>query len=107
MRQKLRTLLLGSLVIVVIATVALLVSSTGRAPLYSPLANPNGYDDFLKAAGLLEGDVANALELDHDRLRGLVSSNAAALSLLRLGLTRHGSVPTEEALTNFSLVAVS
>jgi len=89
MPPKTPKLLLGFVAIAVVAMVVMFVSSTGRPPLYPPLPNPNGYDDFLKAAGMLQGDVASALELDHDRLRGLVSNNAAALRLLRLGLTRH------------------
>ena len=59
----------------------------GRTSPPSPLPNPNGYDDFLKAAALLTGNVGNASTLDHEGLRALVSTNAESLRLLRLGLT--------------------
>jgi len=65
------------------------------------LPNPNGYDDFLNAAALLTGDVGNASAFDHDGLRALVFTNSEALRLLRLGLTRDCSVPTESAMKNF------
>jgi hypothetical protein len=64
------------------------------------LPNPNGYDDFLQAAAALTGDIGNSSTLDHDGLRALVSTNAEALRLLRLGLTRNCSVPTDSAMTN-------
>jgi hypothetical protein len=38
--------------------------------------------------------------MDHEALRGLVSSNAEPLRLVRLGLTRRCSFPTAFALTN-------
>jgi len=103
MRQKLRTLLLASVVIALIATVALLVSSTGKTRPYPPLPVPNGYDDFLRAAALIKGDVPNTL--DHDGLRQLVSSNAEPLRIIRVGLGRQCSIPTEEAVTNFTALS--
>jgi hypothetical protein len=72
----------------------------GKSPASPPLPNPNGYDDFLKASSLLAGDVGNASILDHDGLRALVATNAEALRLLRLGLSRQCAVPTDEAMAN-------
>jgi hypothetical protein len=74
----------------------------GRTPPPSPLPNPNGYDDFLKAAAVLTGEVGNASALDHDGLRALVSTNSESLRMLRLGLTRGCSVPTESVMTNLT-----
>jgi len=64
------------------------------------LPNPNGYDDFLKAAALLTGDVDDASTLDHEALRALVFTNSESLRLLRLGLSRQCAVPIDSALTN-------
>jgi len=105
MRQKLRTLLLASVVIALIATVALLVSSTCKTRPYPPLPNPNGYDDFLQAAALIKGDVPNSSTPDHDGLRQLILSNAEPLRIIRVGLGRQCSVPTEEAVTNFTALS--
>ena len=57
----------------------LAVVSLGLPRQLPPLPNPNGYDDFIKAAGLLTGDVGN---------------------LLRLGLSRRCSVPTASVMSN-------
>ena len=84
----------------VLLMLTLLVVSTGRTRSFPPLPNPNGYDDFLKAAALLTGDVGKDLTLDHDGLRSLVSTNSESLRLVRLGLTRDCSVPTESAMRN-------
>lgn len=100
MLRKNRTLLLALAVIFVLVMLTVLVVSTGRTPPRPPLPNPNGYDDFLKAAALLTGDVGNASTLDHDGLRALVSTNSESLRLLRLGLTRDCSVPTDSTMTN-------
>jgi hypothetical protein len=64
------------------------------------LANPNGYDDFIKAGEAVLGDVSDWPVLDHDSLRDLVSTNAEPLRLLRLGLTRQCVMPMDSALTN-------
>lgn len=102
MPRKLPALLLALMVILVLAVMALLVLFVGRTPPTPPLPSPNGYDDFMKAAGLLTGDVSNASALDHDSLRALMSTNSESLRLLRLGLTRGCSMPTDSAMTNMS-----
>ena len=100
MLRKNRAILLAVAVICVLVVLTVLVVSTSRTPPHPPMPNPNGYDDFLKAATLLIGDVGNASTLDHDGLRALVSTNSESLRLLRLGLTRDCSVPTDSAMTN-------
>jgi hypothetical protein len=100
--RKSRTLVLALVVIFVLTMLTVLFLSGGRIPSRPPLPNPNGYGDFLKAAALLTGDVGNAWTFDRDGLRALVSTNAETLRLLRLGLTRDCSVPTDSAMTNFS-----
>jgi hypothetical protein len=102
MPRKVRTLLLALVALFLVATLTVLFLFVGRTPPPPPLPNPNGYDDFLNAAALLTGDVGNASTLDHDSLRALVSTNSEPLRLLRLGLTRGCSVPTDSAMTNIS-----
>ena len=64
MSRKVRTLLLALMVIFVLAMLTVVFLFVGRTPPPPPLPNPNGYDDFLKAAALLTGDVGNASTLD-------------------------------------------
>src|SRR5882762_10319133 len=101
MFPKLRKPLLALVVLIVIVGFAVLVLRPGGTPARAPLPNPNGYDDFIKAAALLTGDVGNSPSLDQEALRKLVSANAEALRVLRLGLSRRCSVPADSAITNF------
>jgi hypothetical protein len=100
MPRRVRLLLLASVVIVVLTTLMVLLLAVGRTPPPPPLPNPNGYDDFLKAAALLTRDVGNASTLGHEALRALVSTNSESLRLLRLGLTRQCALPADSAMTN-------
>jgi len=100
MPRKNRTLLLAWVVIFILAILTVFFLAVDRTPPRTPLPNPNGYDDFVKAAALLTGDVGNASALDHDGLRALVSTNSESLRLLRLGLTRQCALPADAAMTN-------
>jgi hypothetical protein len=100
MPRKTITLLLASVVVFVLAILSLMVFTGGRTPAPPPLPNPNGYDDFVKASGLVTGSVGDFRDLDHEELRALVSANAESLRLLRLGLTRQCMMPMDSALTN-------
>ena len=100
MLRKNRILLLALAAILVLALLTMLVVSRGRTAPRTPLPNPNGYDDFLKAAALLTGDVGNASTLDPNDLRALVATNSESLRLLRLGLTRPCALPADSAMTN-------
>ncbi len=93
------TLALG--VVVGLAGLAVVWIISGWAP-PAPLPNPNGYDDFLAAGKLATGRIADQPLFDHERLREVVATNAEALRLVRLGLSRQCSVPTASALTNVS-----
>src|SRR5581483_1694336 len=62
-----------------------------RPPPPVPLPNPNGYDDFVKAAGLRTGQAFASTNISS--LHDFVSSNAEALRLVRLGLTRDCRLP--------------
>jgi hypothetical protein len=101
-RAALRRALLLGLAVFAALLLALVLLPARREPPSPPLPNPNGYDDFLKAASLLTGDILNASSLGHDDLRALVTSNAQALALARLGLSRACSVHTDDTITNLS-----
>lgn len=90
--------------VVVIALIALVAlrGFFGSLPAPMPLPNPNGYNDFLKAGTLVIGDAGNAPTMALEELRILVQTNAEPLRLMRLGLTRQCSFPTDSAITNSS-----
>jgi hypothetical protein len=91
-------MLLAFALVLVLANVWLIAFTLGGPPPSPPLPNPNGYDDFVKAAGLLTGDISNAYALSHDELRALVAANTESLQLLHLGLTRECTLPRDSAL---------
>src|SRR3569832_1425630 len=99
MARKTRILVLSLVVVSVLLALTALIFS-GKPLSVPSLPNPNGYDDFLKAAGLLNGDLSNASALDHDQHRALLSTNSESLRLLRLCLTRSCSIPTQAGFTN-------
>src|SRR5215469_6687641 len=100
MPRRIRMLLLAMGAIFILTVLSVIVFTAGRPPASPALPNPNGYDDFLKAAALLTGDVGNAATNDHDALQALISTNAETLRLLRLGLSRNCSVHTDSVMTN-------
>src|SRR5947208_1970762 len=50
--------------------------------------NPNGYDDFVRAAQLLIGAPRDYSSMTFDELRALVTTNREVLTLVNQGLTR-------------------
>src|SRR5438132_1414378 len=103
---KRRKLLLLSLVFAVLALLSVAILIWGRTP--PPLAllpNPNAYDTFVKAGGLVKGDVAGSAQLDHEGLSRLVLENAEALRLVRAGLTQSCVVPVTTDATNFAAIS--
>jgi len=61
----------------------------------NPLPSPNGYDDFVAAGQSLAGGGFDSKTATVEQMRSYVSSNTAALSRLRVGLTRPARVPIE------------
>ena len=98
-----RLLLLGA--VAVLFAVGVLVLFLGRTPPPSPLPNPNGYDDLLKAARAVSEEITAVTDLDRDGLRALVATNAAVLELLRAGLARRCAVPTDAHLADFKTMS--
>jgi len=105
MFTRARTWWVALALVVMLGGVGLLIVTLGRAPAPTPLPNPNGYDDFLKAAAVTSGNIGDYRTLGQETLRDLVTTNAESLRLLRLGLTRQCSVPTEAAMTNLAGMA--
>jgi len=103
MRRTWKKLLLG----VVIGTFAVyfiaLMVTTKRVSAFPPLPDPNGYDDFLKAAAALNSDNLDVMYTnDPVALREFMIAAAESLRLVRLGLTRTCSVPTADSVMNFT-----
>jgi hypothetical protein len=82
-----------------------LVMSIGRKAAPTALPNPNGYDDLLHAGQAVTGNIDDAPDLDQEKLHALVATNAEALRLLRVGLSRRCVVPTEALIANFANVS--
>jgi hypothetical protein len=99
---KTRQLLVALVAIAILFSLVLLALTLSNTPPRPALPAPNGYDDFVKAGQALAGSGWNLPDLDHDRLRALLSTNAEALRLLRVGLTRQCSVPADSIVTNFA-----
>ena len=100
--RALRNVLILLAVVFVAAIAVWLLYLQGGPPTSTALPNPNGYDDFMKAAMQIVGDPSSGPTLEESALNELVSTNAEALKLLRLGLSRRCSTPTDTIFTNFS-----
>jgi hypothetical protein len=100
--SKKNKLLAGAAVLVILGLLLVSVSVARRTPVFPPLPNPNGYDDLVKAGKLINSGVNDFPALSETELRNLVMTNAEALRLCRVGLSRTCSVPTEVMITNFS-----
>src|SRR5208282_1318971 len=61
-------------------------------PPIAPLPNPNGYDDLVKAGKMIKGGISDYDKADLDKLRGIVFTNAEALSLARSALNNQCAV---------------
>ena len=96
---------LALVVILGVAGLMGLVLVTSQTPSRPPLPNPNGYDDFIKASKAIarSADDPSLIDLDHERLRVWVATNAEPLCLLRAGLNRLCAMPVEAALTNANM----
>jgi hypothetical protein len=57
-----------------------------------PLPNPNGYDDLVKAGKMIKGVVSDYDKASLEQLRGIVLTNAEALSLARSAMSNQSAV---------------
>lgn len=97
--------LLLALALVVITVLVAMIIATPKIEPEPPLPSPNGYDDFLKAAAMLEANPPDwqgmSGEEQHEVLKKLVATNRAAIDLLRAGLAKESRVvPYEVNETN-------
>jgi hypothetical protein len=69
-------------------------------PATPAVPNPNGYDDFVRAAQLLIGAPRDYGSMAFDELRGLVTTNREVLHLVNQGLNRQCRVALDFVNTN-------
>jgi hypothetical protein len=94
-------------VIVVNVIIIAYVLTGSSAPPPTPLPNPNGYDDFVKAGRMVKGNaISDYGTLNRQDLVSLVATNAEALKLVRLGLGRKCREQIEYS-TNYSMKLMS
>jgi hypothetical protein len=95
-RRVLFRVLLALVVCVTVAGIAWLVLPSSKSPsLENPLPSPNGHDDFVAAGQSLAGSGFDWRAAPIEQVHDYVSSNATALSRLRLGLPRPARVPIQ------------
>lgn len=104
MNSKIGKLLVAVVAVVIVGLLVFFISTAGRSSAFPPLPSPNGYDDLVKAGQSIKGPAGDFPTLSQTALQGLLLTNAEALRLCRLGLSRTCSVPTEATITNFAVV---
>jgi hypothetical protein len=74
----------------------------GPLPPIQPLPNPNGYDDFVKAGEMLSSDFSNDdyRQFSVEKLRVLMTKDAEALQIARIGLQKECRVPLDFSATS-------
>lgn len=92
---KLKYGIIAGLLVASVATTTVVIKLHSRVrppPKALALPNPNGYDDFVKAAQMLQGDTAAIPQLNATSLRALVEQNAGALQVARQGFEHESRV---------------
>src|SRR5437762_3127530 len=87
--------LIALVILSTLIVVLVLVLPFGSRPLQSSMPEPNGYNDFLKAAALLPNTTPDVSRLSDDELRATVAADADALKIARRGLTHECRVPLD------------
>lgn len=99
-RLRRGVIIFGASILGLLLLAVVLFFALGPKPA-KPLPNPNGYDDLLKAAQSVEKSPV-ADPASQEELTAWVSSNSAALQLLRVGLARPCRVPTDAVIKNYA-----
>jgi hypothetical protein len=93
--------LTGFFAVAAVLLVAALILTLGQpAPLPPPLPMPNGYDDFVKAGGMVTDTASDYGTMSEEELRAFMKKNGEALKLVRTGLSRECRVPLDYSATN-------
>src|SRR5262245_26692695 len=97
MAQLIRKALIAfGILVALLIIVGLVVALTDSNPASLPMPAPNGYDDLVKAAGMIKPSGAAVKLPTAEDLAKTVAENAAALQLARKGLTRECRVPVDK-----------
>lgn len=101
MARPIARLLTGFFAVAAVLLVAALILTLSQpAPAPPPLPMPNGYDDFVKAGGMVTDTASDYGTMSEEELRAFVKKNAEALKLVRTGLGRECRVPLDYSATN-------
>ena len=101
MAHPIAKLLTGFFIVAVLLVVAAIVFTLSQpAPPPTPLPQPNGYDDFVKAGAMITDNASDYRSMNQVELRAFVTNNAEALKLVRTGLGRECRVPLDYSATN-------
>ncbi len=97
MQQKVRNRLVLGLVLFFPAAmfVAAFIFLSEEVPSLPPLPVQNGYQDLVKAGGMVSSNTSDIDKLDQQQLSRLVSQNAAAMALARAGMSNPCAVPMQ------------
>jgi hypothetical protein len=88
-------LALGILAFPFVLFLGCLIFMEESPPPLTPLPNPNGYDDFLKASQQLADNTGALDETNAAQLQKIVSADAAAVALARAGLSNQCRVQVQ------------
>lgn len=96
MGSKRKTILLAVFSIIAVLVIGVFFALWNPAPPpATPLPAPNGYDDFMKAAGLVQKQTIDFAKMTPADLRTLVDANSNALQIARAGLAEKSRVPPD------------
>jgi len=99
--RQIARLLTGFFAVAALLLVAALILTLSQpAPAPPPLPMPNGYDDFVKAGGMVTDNASDYGTMSEEELRAFMKKNAEALKLARTGLSRECRVPLDFSPTN-------
>lgn len=88
-----RRVLIRSLIVAAVLLAGFMTwTLTKPLPPLPPFPNPNGYDDLVKAAGMLIGTSSDWSQVSPERLLEAVNTNADAIRLARTALGRESRV---------------
>jgi hypothetical protein len=100
---------LAPVVLVLSVAFPLVFESLQTLPPIAASPNPNGYEDLIRAGGMVSPDTAKFTRMNLAELRNLSAANASALALARTGLSRECRVTTQftKSYANLHLTELS